>query len=198
LHREGLVIWEGSTPVATFITETRANETVRSVNAQREKDDFAENALRQGSINVSCPYCESAGLIPRMIPTGSTEDYLADIRLGHVAVCHPTVYATTARARHDAIYMKAADAARERAKEAEKRRCANSGHGVGQYGPSDWEWRSNNDGYWVCDMCDEVIDFDAMSELKIPGYRFGGGRITFSSDNYARDIAAGWRKPEAD
>ena len=188
----GAILYDSTgEPLAMFMATDLLKEMVRATKASRRKIEDMNDAVRDGLTSIPCPHCESAGLIPTVPKEGhpSGRGVMQDIRLAHIALCHPEHYADAARDRYAEVYNQFAEQAATRKKLEELERCAKAAHGILDTGVADWIW----DGEHVrCDMCEQVIDWKAMAALKIPGYRFDDGRITFDSLTRGRDIAKGW------
>lgn len=176
LGTTGNIIYESDgNPVAMVANIDQARELVQAVNIHRRRIEDMATSIRGGLVSIPCPHCESAGMIPTLLneeyyPSGDA--VMQDIRLAHIALCHLEHYASAAQKRYDDIHH---EVERRRAREREKalqRACAYSGHGMIEMGPSRHvEWECSSDGT-RCQNCDQMIDFEQMAALKIPGWRY--------------------------
>lgn len=183
-----VVYGNGGVPLAMYAEMADAQEAVNAVNWHREKVASLKKAIADGLTSVPCPHCESAATVPTESGGGpSGMDWMLDIRLGHIAVCHPEHYAEAASKRRQEIFHAERERERQMLHQAKADACAASGHGMVQGLTRDWEIGS--DGI-RCQNCWEMIDFELMAQLKIPGWRFGENSITFSSTAYAEDLGA--------
>lgn len=175
LGTTGNIIYESDgSPVAMVANIDKARELIQATNIHRRKIEEMAIGIRGGLTSIPCPHCESAGMIPTAQKEGhlSGRDVMQDIRLAHVALCHPEHYADAARKRYDEIHHEVERRRAVEHREAMQRACAYSGHGMIEVGPSrNVDWECSSDGT-RCQNCDQMIDFEQMAALKIPGWRY--------------------------
>lgn len=176
LGTTGNIIYESDgSPVAMVANIDRARELIEATNLHRRKVEDMTRIVQDGLTNIPCPHCESAG----MLPTGHEEAewpsgraVMEDIRLSHIALCHREHYAAAARKRYDDIHHEVERRHYNEREQMLHQACANAGHGMIATGHQrDANWECSSDGT-RCLNCDQMIDFEQMAALKIPGWRY--------------------------